>query len=127
MTDKPLSEAERKRYVDGIDKALGLTSPAQGATKPVRDAFVECGFTLVEADLGVRMLESGRYFGFADAATSLRSSGIGGAAMSPIMRTAIEAKARQLEEAGHVKTERAQLAEARRGSKSAGSSKGAGR
>lgn len=54
-------------------------------------AFTEAGFTDEEARRGTKLLESGRYFGFADVATTLRPSGLWGkTGMHPAMESAVQ-------------------------------------
>jgi len=63
-----ISEAEFDRVIAGtFGRAV---PPARG----LLDAFQEAGFDAEEAALGVRLMESGRYLGFEDAATTLAIS-----------------------------------------------------
>lgn len=62
-------------HYDGadIDRAVGA---AFGHTDPSHEAlFREAGFTEEKARLGARLMESGRYLGFEDVATSMLSPG----------------------------------------------------
>lgn len=73
----PVSE-EESAVEQAVAEAFGRQEPwSDGAL--IRAAFVEAGFSEEQAGRGLAMLESGRYAGFEDAATSLMMfAGTGG-------------------------------------------------
>jgi hypothetical protein len=72
-----------------IDAHLDLPATARLDNPLVQD-FLEVGFTEDEARRGATLMESGRYFGFADVATSLRPRGVAGqTGLTPVMENAV--------------------------------------
>ena len=85
----------------GIDEHLETWPPGGGDGGEMAQHFRDAGFTDDEAKRGARMMESGRYFGFVDVATSLRPRGVGGqVGMHLVMETAVQRVAALVE--GHV-------------------------
>ena len=86
-----MSQPSQEQWAQ-IDEALGIGGPHPS----VLAVFEEAGFDEDQARRGAAMMKSGRYFGFADVATSLAT--LDGRTLSAVQETKIAAVARRLED-----------------------------